>query len=674
MKKLLLFLFTGIIILASPLKAQNDSVLYINYNNLDNMMDSIYSTRDIINAVYYIDYILQIDSSRGYIYANRAVADVILYDISGACHDFDKAKELGFKSFDKQQKRLYKKFCSPEFIMKKLKKQYYPDREMYAGKIRTVYTEADTLRGNLSRCRTGYDVHFYDLSLRLLPMKKSITGHNTISFEIKQPFRQMQLDLFDNLTIDSITSAGKILAYSRKYNAVFVDLGDTLQPTMSDNLTVYYHGRPGKAVDPPWQGGFVWKRDYAFNRFVSVACEHLGASSWWPVKDHLSDKPDSMRISMAVPEKYKVISNGNLMSEEPAPGHYTRYTWMEHYPMPSYDATFYCGNYQDVHDTLVYENDTLQLDYYVLPKHKEIASNLFRQSKEVLRAYTQLFGPYPFPRDGFALVESPYEGMEHQGAIAYGDEFKHRRQDFLINEYDYIIVHETAHEWWGNAVSFADMADAWISESFATYSELLFMEYEYGYDQYQKEVLSRIGYILNLWPMVGNKGINENSFAGGDIYYKGAIMLHNLRCIMNDDQRFMQLIRDFYQRYKYRSITTTDFTNMANEYAGTDLSPFFNKFLYESKPPILHYNIYKDGDDYILLYKWEEVEEGFTMPFSVMDEHNKPYRLVGTTSLSFTRIPEAGMINFINTITANAPVVENGITYYETRLDKDLKL
>ena len=641
----------------------------------DSLLQTSWQNGDFISAMYYIDYFLDYNINAAPLYRNRSIAKVILNDFTGACQDMDKARELGFKKYNKFEKFFYKFYCSPDFKLKELKKHYYPDRKIYKDRgYRPIYTEADTLRGMLTPYRSSYDVTFYDLNLRLYPAKKSIEGHTTINFAVTEKTNRIQLDLFDNYTIDSITQNGAQLDFNRKYNSIFVDFTSALEPASNSSITVYYRGKPGKAVDPPWQGGFVWKRDKSLKRFISVACEHLGASSWWPVKDHLSDKPDSMSISIEVPEKYKVVANGSPVSEQKVDRKYKRFTWMVHYPMPSYDATFYCGNYIDVKDTLVYNQDTLQLDYYVLPKDKEPATKIFRQSKEVLKVYSDLYGPYPFPKDGFGLVESPYEGMEHQGAIAFGDEFKKRRDVYLNNEYDYIIVHEIAHEWWGNAVSFADMADAWISEAFATYSELLFMEYEYGYEQYQKEAIYHTQYIMNLWPMVGNADVNENTFASGDIYNKGALMLHNLRCIMNDDSSFMQLLRDFNQKYRYQSITTSAFTEMAQQYTHTNLTPFFNKFLYDTKLPVLKYNIQKENGTITLIYKWDEVDPGFTMPFPVVDGKNQPHIITGTTDIAHTRLNNVEMIRFINIMSEDVPVMKNGYTYFETRFDPDLKM
>ncbi len=647
----------------------------LNYVRGDSLINSYWEKGDFISVIYYLDYFIKFDTTQTYLYHNRSIAKWITNDYSGSCRDFKRTIDLNYSRLTASDKKSYKYTCDTSAIIKYFQKHYYPGMDLSRENgYRPVYTLKDTLRGMLIPSRSCYDVTYYELSVKIIPNKKFIEGNTRVLFNVLNDTRQIQLDLFDNYQIDSIIRNREKLNYTRKDNAIFIDFNNVLKAGFHESVTVFYQGKPPIAKNPPWFGGFVWKS----KGLTGVACEYLGASSWWPVKDHLSDKPDSMIINLDIPKKYKGIANGNLVNEYDLDKDYRRYTWKVNYPIPNYDVTFYYGDYITVEDSLDYNGEKLLLDYYVLPKDKSQAMALFDQSKEVLKVYTDLFGPYPFPKDGFALVESPYEGMENQGAIAFGNKFKHRDKRYINNEYDYIIVHEIAHEWWGNAISFSDMADAWLSEGFATYSEMLFMEHEYGYLQYEKEISHISDFILNIWPVIGNADVNENTFASGDIYNKGAILLHNLRCIINNDEVFMKLLKDYFQKYKYQSINTDAFIEMAGSYSGMNLDPFFHKFLHDTDPPVLSYNIFYEKDsDIILAYKWDNVEPGFTMPFPVADNKNKAYALSGTSSKSFTRFENVEFIKFITYLSDDnysIVPVKNSFTYYRTKLDTNLKL
>ena len=355
--------------------------------------------------------------------------------------------------------------------------------------------------------------------------------------KLKQPTRSIQIDLFENFKINSITWNEIPLTWRREYNAIFIDFPKQLETGEFHNIEISYQGKPLIAPNPPWDGGFVWEQDKNKNLWLGVACEQLGASSWWPNKDHLSDKTDSMRIQLEIPSGYQAVSNGDLVNTRAITKRRDCFTWFVEYPINNYNVTFYVGKYAAFNDTLIQDNDTLRMDYNVLEHNLDTAREHFVQAREVLQFYNKAFGYYPFAKDGFGLVESPYEGMEHQSAIAYGHGYKkNSAQDYRNGFYDYIIVHEAAHEWWGNSVTARDMADVWIHEGFATYAEFMFIEDRLGKDEYYYELTDKSRYIFNVWPMVQNRDVNEDTFASNDVYNKGAMMLHCLQ--VHHKQRF----------------------------------------------------------------------------------------------------------------------------------------
>lgn len=310
------------------------------------------------------------------------------------------------------------------------------------------------------------------------------------------------------------------------------------------------------------------------------------------------------------------------------------------------------------------------IDYYVLPKNLDKAKKYYAQTKDIVAVYEKLFGEYPFIKDGIGMVEAPFEGMEHQGAIAIGGGYGkgNNRRDYWTKDYDYLLIHETAHEWWGNAVAIGDMADAWINEGFTTYSECLFAEEKSGYGAYLEALADQQSYILEIWPIVGERNINTNSFLGGDIYNKGSAMLNNMRCIINNDTLFRGMIKAFYQKNKYRIVTTEDFVNHVKEYTKTDFSDFFDKFLYDDEPPVLacNYNIDRTGSLYFT-YQWKNVGNNFTMPFCVAVSNKEYVRLNGTTFQQTFRYDNAKTFFLPNENRFDKELVPvNSFTYYWT--------
>ncbi len=525
--------------------------------------------------------------------------------------------------------RLYGSFISNE-----QKTELLNEKKMPAIHSFPAYNQADSLQGGLRPERTCFDVKHYDLDIELAKGKNSIKGKNIISLEVIENTSRIQLDLFAYLSIDEIALQGIPLQYKRVKNAVFIDFTKPLLKGEKHKITIKYHGKVPKAIMPPWKGGFVIKKDHEGYAWQGVTCEHLGASSWWPNKDYLADKPDSMTIQITVPKKLVAVANGDLVNEITIDSK-KKYTWKVEYPINNYNVTFYVGRFKHFSDFLE-GNPSKRLDYYVLPYHEKMAQKHFKQTQEILKFYEETFGEYPFWRDGFALVESPYEGMEHQSAIAYGSGFvSNENQDRYKNKffiYDYIIVHEAAHEWWGNVITVDDMADVWLHEGFATYAEMLFMERTLGYDAYQDELANKRKEINHLLPIVGYRGVNDNAFAGWDIYDKGANVLHNLRCIVNNDSLFIGLLQSFIKTYQQKPVNTTIFITFVSQYLKKGMNPFFTTMLYQASLPVLKYETIKKGTKKGIRYRWENVTAGFEMPFGVVIDGSFGERIVASSN------------------------------------------
>jgi aminopeptidase N len=630
-----------------------------------------FSQKNYHGLCAYMDSVLVLNSMVGEAYYNRALAKINLGNIEDACADLQLAQQYETKI----SKDFIDYQCDPEFVRKIMIKEFYKNEKVYPQTgYRPQYTRADTLRGALRPERTCFDVTFYNLSVSIFPDNKKIKAGNDIYFKVVEPTKTIQIDLFDDFKIAAITWNNISLKWRREFNALFIDFPRTLNPGERHSIKVIYRGKPMSAPNPPWDGGFVWKKDKNHNLWLGVACEQLGASSWWPNKDHLSDKPDSMQISIEIPAGYQAVCNGNPRKIEKVNDNRNRFTWFIHYPINNYNATFYVGKYVAFSDTLIEGKDTLRMDYNVLNYNLDTAKMHFKQTRDVLSFYNKAFGFYPYPKDGFGLVESPYEGMEHQTAIAYGHGYKKNNDDYRNKMYDYIIVHEAAHEWWGNSVTARDMADIWIHEGFATYAEYMFLENRFGKDDYYYELTDKSRYIFNVWPMVQHRDVNEDAFASNDVYNKGAMMLHCLRCIINNDSVFFGLVHDFCVSHKYKTVTTGDFIAYANNYAHMDNTSFLKKFLYDTKIPVLEYRFEQDGHDLVLTYRWAEVENGFSMPFGIQTDTKMALRIEAGTTWKEMRIPETAWFNFFNIWNGYEGCADNSYTYYHTRIVKTADL
>jgi len=487
-------------------------------------------------------------------------------------------------------------------------------------------SRADTLRGKLRPERTCYDVGHYTLAIELDIPNKMIVGSTTMTYRIRQDFQKMQIDLFANMSLDSVVQKGVSLAFERIDNAVFIRF-PSLQKVQDSvgTIQIYYHGQPTIALNPPWDGGFSWTHDPEGNDWVVVSCEGIGASLWWPNKDHLSDEPDSMDIEITVVDTLQAISNGRLVEEILLPQGRKKYHWAVSYPINNYNVTLNVGKYAHFHEQYVaMDGDSLDLDYYVLPMNLAKAKKHFKQVPEMLRIYEELLGKYPFWKDGYALVETPSLGMEHQGAISYGNRYQRGYLGSRIPkkmDWDFIIIHESGHEYWGNSVSCTDLAEMWLHESFTTYLEALYVEKKYGYDDMIDYLLAQKKWIHNKTPIQGKLDINYSPMSSTDQYYKGSWMLHTLRNAIGNDHIWFGLLRGFYDANKLSNTTTSEFIEYVNAYTKHDYTSFFEQYLFYPSPPTLEYQLVRKRKKLLVKYRWKTDVKDFDMPIIFGDEN-----------------------------------------------------
>ncbi|MEZ5043936.1 MAG: M1 family metallopeptidase [Saprospiraceae bacterium] len=481
------------------------------------------------------------------------------------------------------------------------------------------FTRADTLRGMLRPERTCYDVTFYHLNVDVYPEKQYLEGTVDIHFTTLADFDRLQIDLFANMKITKVVYEQQALAFERKDNAVFISFPKQLKGTKGI-FKVEYNGQPLAAQNPPWDGGFVWRKDKQGKDWIGVACEGTGASLWWPNKDHLSDEPDSMAISIGVPNHLMAVSNGNLTRVEQF-GNRNKYHWRVSYPINNYNISVNIADYANWKETYqAADGSELELDYYVLKDNEAKAKIHFAQVHEVLQCYEQYFGKYPFWKDGYALVETPYLGMEHQGAIAYGNQYMKGYLGSMIPQgmtWDYIIVHETGHEYFGNSISCNDHAEMWIHESFTTYMEALFIECKYNYQEAVSYLQSQRIFIMNEEPILGPMDVNWNDWKGSDHYYKGAWILHTLRNVIDKDELWFELLKSLHTKYAISNLTTADVIRHFSTGSGKDLFSFFEQYLRYAQLPCLEYDLEETKKGITLTYRWDADVANFDMPVKV---------------------------------------------------------
>lgn len=474
------------------------------------------------------------------------------------------------------------------------------------------FTRADTLRGKLSDLRTCYDVTFYHLDVAIDMDKRSISGNNLIRFKTVTPFRKMQVDLYANMKINKIFFNNQPLPYTREFDAVVIELPFDLNEGDEEEIRIYYEGVPQV---PDWSipmhGGVLWDKDSLGNPWVQVVCQGSGASLWWPNKDHLSDEPDSLKIWITVPSEFTEISNGRLIRKTQVNPEQTRHEWFVSYPINNYNVTFNVGKYAHYSDWHVTGKDTLTIDYYVMAYNLERAKDLFKQVKPMLQCFEKHFGPYPFIKDGFVLVESLH-AMEHQSGVCFG-----KIPEGNAENPNPLLWHESAHEWWGNAVSCKDMADLWIHEAFATYAESLIVECEHGKDMAQAFINDHHHAVRNEEPVIGVYDVNHIFYEIGDMYEKGMLILNTFRNVINDDAKWFELLRSIQHHFRYKTLTTNDLIQFINGQLKIDYSYFFDQYLNYAALPKLEIELTEKGPDLEVRYRWRANVPGFKMPVKV---------------------------------------------------------
>ena len=486
---------------------------------------------------------------------------------------------------------------------------------VFAQAARTkAFSHADTLRGSNGPGRAWWDAAYYDLHVAINPKDSSIRGHNAITYRVLQPATEMQIDLQVPLEVDSMVQDAHTVAFRRDGNAFFVKLAAPQTVGAEKTISVFYHGKPRAAKRPPWDGGLIWQHDSLHNRWISTAVEGLGASAWWPNKDLLADEPDSQRIAITVPDSMTDISNGRLRGTTRNNDGTTTFEWFVVEPINNYNVEVNAGQYAHFSDTLSGERGRLTVDYWPLAYHADTAKVQFRQAVPMLKCFEHWFGPYPWYADGYKLIEAPHLGMEHQSGVAYGNKFKNGYSGRDLSgtgwgmKWDFIIVHESAHEWWGNNITVKDGADMWVHESFANYAEGIFTECQNGKQAGADYIIGSRANIKNDAPIVGAYGVNDEG--SGDKYYKGGSLLHMLRQLVDDDEKWRGILRGLNNTFWHQTVTGAQVQAYISEKAGIDFSKVFEQYLTTARVPELEYKI-ANGQ---MSYRWANVVPGFAMP------------------------------------------------------------
>ncbi|BAO55290.1 M1 family metallopeptidase [Nonlabens marinus] len=505
---------------------------------------------------------------------------------------------------------------------------------------RDQFTHQDTLRGSITPERAWWDITYYDLNVKVQPDEKFISGSNVIHYQVLEPYQVLQVDLQEPLTILKVVQNDRELKVRNDGNAHFVTLLEEQKTGEFNSVEVFYEGKPREAKNAPWDGGFSWKKDENGNHFIATSNQGLGASVWWPNKDHMYQEVDSMAISVNVPDGLMNVSNGRLRKIEPKEDETTTYHWFVSNPINNYGVNINIGDYVNFSEVYEGEKGKLDMDYYVLSYNLDKAKKQFRDAPKMMEAFEHWFGPYPFYEDSFKLVEVPYLGMEHQSSVTYGNKFANGYLGRDLSgtgwglKFDFIIIHEAGHEWFANNITNKDIADMWIHESFTAYSENLFLDYYYGTDASAEYVIGTRGSISNNRPIIGTYDVNSGG--SGDMYYKGANMLHTIRQLVTDDEKWRQILRGLNKEFYHQTVTTGQVENYISEQSGIDLSKVFDQYLRDVRIPVLEYSLDKET----LSYRWVNVVDGFDMPVEITIDGDSR-RIEPSTSTQRLKLPTA---------------------------------
>lgn len=481
------------------------------------------------------------------------------------------------------------------------------------------FTHQDTLRGSITPERAWWDLKYYHLDIAVDPKAQTIAGTNTVRYEVLDAQKVMQIDLQPPMKLTKAMQNGKALKITDDGNAHFIEFLDAQTKGATKEVVLSFEGKPKVAVRPPWDGGITWSKDSNGLPFIASSCQGLGASVWWPCKDHMYDEPDSgMLISVEVPENLMDVSNGRLVKTDVNKNKKTKtYHWKVVNPINNYGVNINIGDYVHFNDQYDGEKGKLDMDYYVLRNDLDKAKEQFKDAPRMMKALEHWYGPYPFYEDSYKLVETPYLGMEHQSSVTYGNGFQNGYLGHDLSDsgwglkFDFIIIHESAHEWFANNITYKDIADMWIHESFANYSESLFTEYYYGKEAGNAYVRGTRARIQNDRPIIGVYNVNNEG--SGDMYYKGGNMLHTIRQIVNDDEKWRNIIRGLGKQFYHQTVTTQQIEEYISKESGKDLSKVFDQYLRDVRIPVLEYAI----KDKTLRFRWNNVVSGFNMPMRV---------------------------------------------------------
>ena len=482
--------------------------------------------------------------------------------------------------------------------------------------VRT-FTHQDTLRGAITAERAWWDLNYYHLDIRVNPSDSTISGINAIRYKVTDSFQVIQVDLQAPMKIIRVIEDNKPLEFSQDGNAWFVKLKKVQKPGTFNEIIVEYEGRPRVSRNPPWSGGLSWRKDRNGNPFVVTTCQGDGASIWWPCKDHQADEPDSMLISVTIPENLTEVSNGRLRKVVQNPDHTKTFHWFVSSPINNYGVNVNIADYAHFSEKYEGEGGVLDCEYYVLKDNLDKAREYFKEVPRMFKALEYWFGPYPFYEDGYKLVEVPYPGMEHQSSVTYGNgyTFGYGGRDVSGSgwgkKFDFIIIHESSHEWYGNSITSKDIGDMWIHESFGAYSESLFVDYHFGKQAGSDYCIGTRKNIGNRTPIIGPYNVNQEG--SGDMYSKGANMLHTLRQLVDNDEKFRSMLRGISAKFYHQTVTTEQIENYFIQATGMDLKPFFDQYLRNTKIPGFEYVL----EGATLKYRWTNCIDSFNMPLKI---------------------------------------------------------
>ena len=482
---------------------------------------------------------------------------------------------------------------------------------------RSNFTHADTLRGSITPERVWWDLSYYHLNVRPNASDSTLTGSTEVRYKVLKSNQTIQVDLQEPLKVDKVIQDGQTLTFKRDGNAFFITLNKKQEVGKFESIEVFYSGRPKLAKRPPWDGGVQWIPDGNGNTIISTSCQGLGSSVWWPCKDHMYDEPDSMLISITVPKNMQDISNGVLRNVSKNSDSTQTFNWFVNNPINNYGVNMNIANYVSWKEVFKGEKGDLNIGYYVLPQNLEKAKEQFKQVPMMLKAFEHWFGPYPFYEDGYKLVEVPYLGMEHQSSVTYGNKYKNGYLGRDLSgtgwglRWDFIIIHESGHEWFANNITYKDAADMWVHEGFTNYSENLYTEFYFGKEAGSDYVIGTRKLIANESPIVGIHGVNQEG--SKDMYYKGGNMLHTIRQIVNDDEKWRQILRGLNKTFYHQTVDGTQIEKYVSDNSGHDLSKIFDQYLRDIRVPVLEYSFV--GSE--LRYRWSDVVKGFDMPVKV---------------------------------------------------------